>query len=68
MEQKPVDAGILTDEGVSYNEKAVQGRNKAVVINFGNEKTVRLRYGVSFIDEQQAAQNLKREINGYEWR
>ena len=68
MEQKPVAAGILTDEGVSYNEKAVQGRNKAVVINFGNEKTVRLRYGVSFIDEQQAAQNLKREINGYDWR
>ena len=68
MEQKPVAAGILTDEGISYSEKSVQGRNKAVALRFGNEKTVRLRYGVSFIDEQQAAKNLKRELNTYDWK
>ena len=67
-EQKPVAVGILTNEGVSYDEKSVQGRNRAVVFNFGKEKTIRLRYGVSFIDEQQAAKNLKREINTYDWR
>ena len=68
IEQKPVEIGILTEEGVSYSEKSVQGRNKAVAIRFGNEKTIRLRYGVSFINEQQAAQNLKREINTYDWK
>jgi len=66
-EQKPVATGILTNEGISYSEKSVQGRNRAVALYFGKEKTIRLRYGVSFIDEQQAAQNLKREINTYSW-
>ena len=67
-EQKPVSAGILTNEGVSYQEKSAEGRNRAVVLNFGKEKTIRLRYGVSFIDAQQAAKNLKREINTYDWK
>ncbi len=68
-EQKPVSVGILANDGVSYNEKSVEGRNKAVVLNFGkDQKTIRLRYGVSFIDEQQAAKNLKREINTYDWK
>lgn len=67
-EQKPVSTGILTDEGLVYDEKSVEGRNKAVVLHFRKEKTIRLRYGVSFIDEQQAAQNLKREINAYDWK
>jgi predicted alpha-1,2-mannosidase len=68
-EQTPLAAGILTDAGVSWTETEVQGRNKAVVLAFGKEhKTVRLRYGVSFIDEQQAERNLKREINTYDWR
>ena len=67
-EQKPVAVGVLTDSGVSYSDKTVQGRNKAVALHFGKEKNIRLRYGVSFIDEQQAAQNLKREINTYDWK
>ena len=67
-EQKPVSVGILTNDGVSYNEKSAEGRNRAVVLNFGKEKTIRLRYGVSFIDEQQAAKNLKNEINTYDWK
>jgi len=66
-EQKPVATGILTNDGVSYSEKSVQGRNSAVVIKFGNEKNIRLRYGVSLIDEQQALKNLKNEINTYDW-
>jgi predicted alpha-1,2-mannosidase len=66
--QKPLKIGVLTKNGVSYDESFVQGRNKAVVLNFGNEKSVSLRYGVSFIDEQQAAANLKRDINTYNWK
>ena len=67
-EQQPLAVGVLTNEGVSYDEKSVQGRNKAVALRFGKEKTIRLRYGVSFIDEQQAAKNLKREIGAYDWK
>jgi predicted alpha-1,2-mannosidase len=68
-EQKPVSVGIWANGSVSYSEKSVQGRNKAVVLNFGKDsKTVRLRYGVSFIDEQQAAKNLEREVNTYDWK
>ena len=67
-EQQPVSMGILTDNGISYSEKTVEGRNGAVAINFGNAKNVRLRYGVSFIDEQQAAKNLQNEIHTYDWK
>ena len=67
-EQKPVSVGILTDNGISYNEKTVEGTNRAVVLNFGKEKNIRLRYGVSFINEQQAAKNLKRDINTFDWQ
>jgi hypothetical protein len=67
-EQKPVSTGILTNEGVSYTEKTVDGRNRAVVLKFGKEQKIRLRYGVSFIDEQQAAKNLKTEINTFDWK
>ena len=67
-EQKPVGIGVLTGNSVSYDEKSVEGRNRAVVFNFGKTNTIRLRYGVSFIDEQQASRNLKREINTYDWK
>ena len=67
-EQKPVKIATLMDSGISYDEKSVEGRNKAMALYFGEEKTIRLRYGVSFIDEQQAAKNLKREINTYDWK
>ena len=68
-EQKPLSAGILTDNGISYNEKSAEGRNRAAVLHFGkDQRTIRLRYGVSFIDEQQALKNLKREINTYDWQ
>jgi len=67
-EQKPVAIGVLKNGGVICDETSVQGRNKAVALHFGKEKTIRLRYGVSFIDEQQAARNLKREIDTYDWK
>ncbi|MDR0814772.1 MAG: glycoside hydrolase family 92 protein [Bacteroidales bacterium] len=55
-EQKIISTGVLTAD-------------KTVVLNFGKEqKTIRLRYGVSFIDEQQAYKNLQREINTYDWQ
>ncbi|HBT76238.1 MAG TPA: alpha-mannosidase [Planctomycetaceae bacterium] len=48
--------------GVEMNE----GNNKARAVCFGNQKTIRLRYGVSFIGEKQAIANLRREIKDYD--
>lgn len=43
------------------------GRSHGIVLAFPEETgNVSLRYGVSFIDEQQAARNLRREIKDYD--
>lgn len=43
------------------------GRNHGLVLAFPEETgNISLRYGVSFIDEQQAAKNLQREIKDYD--
>jgi predicted alpha-1,2-mannosidase len=67
-QEKPVAAGILSEDKLDTSLKSTQGRNKAVVLDFGKQKTVHLRYGVSFIDERQAKQNLRREIDRYDYR
>lgn len=66
-EQLPQQRGILTETGeIDPSKDAVEGRNKAVVMTFGtNDKTVNLRYGISFISVDQAKQNLHREIADY---
>lgn len=63
----PVKAGILGDNGPSFDLKADSGRNACVVLGFpANSKKVNLRYGVSFISTEQAARNLSREIKDYD--
>jgi predicted alpha-1,2-mannosidase len=64
--EKPLSTGILSDGQMDASVKEAKGRNQAVVLDFGTEKTVHLRYGVSFIDEKQAEANLRREINTYD--
>src|SRR5574344_426684 len=42
-------------------------QSSAVVLSFGDKiKTLGIRYGVSFISEEQAKKNLQREINTYD--
>lgn len=68
-EQMPEMSGIL-DAGNGINRALSEktGRNVAVVLYFGEQaQKVRLRYGVSFISEDQARKNLEREICGYDW-
>lgn len=65
--EKPLSAGILTNGKMDASVKTTEGKNSAVVLNFGKEKTVHLRYGISFIDEQQAKRNLRREINTFDY-
>jgi len=39
--------------------------SNALVMDFGKSKKINLRYGISFISEEQAKKNLQREINTY---
>jgi predicted alpha-1,2-mannosidase len=38
----------------------------SLALNFGKVKEVNMRYGISYISEEQAKNNLKREINGFD--
>ncbi len=59
---KVLREGLLTDS-VSF----ASGRNAFVALRFSEESPViRIRYGISFIDEAQARKNLIREINDYD--
>ena len=65
-EQTPESISVLKENGL-VNEKEASGKNACVVLKFGQEtKTVRLRYGISFIDSDQARKNLNREIPDYD--
>ena len=63
---KPVQAGILKDGTLVESTLEAQGRNACAAMRFadGTDK-VGLRYGVSFISEEQARKNLYREQNGF---
>lgn len=65
-EQNPVSVGTLVDGKTSYSIQEVEGRNKAIVLNFGKSNNkINLRYGISFISSEQAKSNLEREIRTY---
>jgi len=63
--EKPVSSGILSDGKLDSSRKTAEGHNQAAVLDFGDQKKIHLRYGVSFIDEKQAEKNLRREIDTY---
>ncbi len=51
--------------GIWTKERQTSGDNAAVVLHYAREKdNLTLRYGISFIDEQQAKKNFEREIRG----
>ena len=48
-------------------EKAIsaEGENACIVLEYPKEsKDLKLKYGISFIDEEQARQNMEREVDG----
>lgn len=61
-EQKPVDAGILSDNKPDFSNK----KGRAIVLDMGESKTANVRYGISFISADQAKSNLQRDINTYD--
>lgn len=66
-DQKPVKVGVLKDGSVNYSETSVEGKDAAVTLSYGdNVKSLGVRYGISFISEEQAKKNLEREIAAYD--
>lgn len=61
-EQSPETASVLKNSGLT-GDKEASGKNTCVVLKYAKgKKTVRLRYGISFIDEVQARKNMEREL------
>lgn len=61
-EQTPVTISVLKSSGLT-NDKEASGKNACVVLKYGKGvKSIRLRYGISFINEAQARKNMEREV------
>ena len=62
----PIETGILADGKIDADKKEAEGRNACAVMHFADgTKTVNLRYGISFISEEQAKKNLQSELPDY---
>ncbi len=65
-EQKPKETGLLSFDEIS-DETEGEGNNKCAVLKFDPDtKQINVRYGISFISEEQAKANLYREIADYD--
>lgn len=65
VQQQPLSITSVSDSKESSAVK-VQGKNAGVALYFGDKsQTLNVRYGVSFISENQAKKNLEREIKTY---
>jgi predicted alpha-1,2-mannosidase len=65
-EVQPTGTLVLKD-GKLIGSSGSEEKNACIVLKFGNQDTVtRVRYGVSFMSEDQARKNLEREIKNYD--
>lgn len=66
-EQIPILKGIFTVETIDSTLMEIAGEKIAVAFQFAQKTNkVRIRYGVSFISEEQARKNLYREISDFD--
>ena len=66
-DKTPQQCGVVSDNTVKYGETSVEGKDAALVLSYGNDvKKLGVRYGISFISEEQAKKNLEREIAAYD--
>jgi len=67
METQPVEQGVLKNGAIDARQTIAEGGDACVAMRFADgTDRVRLRYGVSFISEEQAKRNLRREQTGYD--
>lgn len=65
-EQMPTQTGSWQQNSIIEGKKTADGNNACVILGYGSgAQTLNLRYGVSFISEEQAKENLKRELTDY---
>jgi predicted alpha-1,2-mannosidase len=67
-EQKPEKSGFFSEGNLLYDKIPLRDASTVALCFNGEQKTIRLRYGISFIDEAQALRNLNREIKTYDWQ
>ncbi|WP_308992387.1 GH92 family glycosyl hydrolase [Mariniflexile litorale] len=61
-EQKPESVSTFSNDGL-IKSNISQGKNASLILKYAKGKrTTSINYGVSFIDEKQAQQNMKREV------
>lgn len=66
-DKTPQKYGVMADNTIKYGETSVEGKDAAMVLSYGNDvKKLGIRYGISFISEEQAKKNLEREIAAYD--
>ncbi len=68
IQQKPDLTGVVSSKGgLDGSRHEITGENSAVAVGFpAHMKQINLRYGVSFISEEQARENMNREIADYD--
>jgi predicted alpha-1,2-mannosidase len=67
FDAKPVSSDVLKDGNIIKGESGASGRNACLVLNFTDKTSLlHIRYGISFIDEQQARKNMEREIRSFD--
>lgn len=65
-EQTPKESLVIANNS-SINGSAATGQNACLALHYGeNIGKLNIRYGVSFISEEQAKNNLRREIHNYD--
>ncbi len=63
----PTSFGVVTEGKLEMNDSLARGRNAGIALQYPqNSNEIHVRYGISFISEQQACENLRREIAGYD--
>lgn len=67
VDKAPEKVGALSEGTIQTGKSEVDGINAAIALQFPSQVgNVGIRYGVSFIDEEQARKNLVREIKGFD--
>lgn len=65
-EQTPIQSGLLKNGQLS-SSTTTEGTNICAVLKFAKGiEEVRVRYGISFISEEQARKNMERELSDYD--
>ena len=63
----PASVGAFEGETADFSKTATRDSNKPVVVGFApSAKTVRMRYGISFLSVEQAKKNLEAEIKDFD--